>query len=291
MKTVQTLSVGHPSGLAVTDTAAVSGLDAHLALKSGRLQGTILNHTSLPIEDLRAITTSGQEAVLVKGALNPGQTLSVDASLDAGLPVNPKVGVGQAAPPPGVVYGGQVYNGDKRETVVRLAAAEALSGRQGELALVGVTESSSSLQIEGAQPAHATLAAVVQPVQLESVDSLAAVAAQPRIVSMVSDNAYTFDVFDIEVPAGVATPGLALSYFYPTPTGQTITNAAVRSVDVYDWTTGSWRAMPRFPATGRGLSTPVEPAEVHGGIIRVRVNELNPQSAQVSVTGPSGAGQ
>ncbi len=289
MKTVQTLSVGHPGGLGVTDAGAAAGLDAHLALKGGRLQGTILNHTARPIQDLRAVTASGQEAVLAKGALNPGQTVSVDASLDASLPVNPKVGVGQAAPPPGVVYGGQVYNGDKRETVVRLAAAEALSGRQGELALVGVTDASSTLQIEGAQPAHSTLAAVVQPVQVESVDSLAAVAARPRIVSMVSDNAYTVDVYDIEVPTGVAASELALSYFYPPQTGQPIAKAPVMSVDVYDWTVGSWRAMPQFPATGRGLSSPVAPAEAQGGIIRVRVEELTPQSAQVAVTVPSGA--
>lgn len=277
MKTIQTLAVSHPGG---SLEAPGGHLEAHLVLKNGRLQGTVINRTGKPVANLRAMSGSGQEAQLAAGPLNPGQAVTVDASYELGS-TTPRPGAGQ--PPGGTVYyvaGG----GDKRDTVERLAVAAALTGRPSDVILVGLTEASSTLHVAGAAPGHATLAAVVEPVGLESLDSLNSIALRPRLVSMVGDKAYSVDVYDVDLPAGITGSGLSLSYFYPPPVAGN-PNPPVRSVDVYDWASGKWVPQQQFPATGRGLSAPVSPSESSAGVVRVRVEELSPQTSQVAVTG------
>jgi len=167
--------------------------------------------------------------------------------------------------------------------MVRLAATQATSGRPGELAIVGFTQATESIRVDGARPSRPAVAAVIEPVQLQGADSLSGIAPRARLVSNLfgSDNLQV-DVYDFDMPAGLASQvGLSYQLLESSP-------ANVRSVEVYDWTTGAWRALPKQQLPVRsGSPVPLNPGEQGQGVIRVRVQESSPYQANLAVSDQS----
>ena len=166
--------------------------------------------------------------------------------------------------------------------MVRLAASQALSGRQGEMALIGFTDAADSIRIEGEKPGRQTVAAIVEPIQLQSADSLAGIPPRPRLVSTVTDSGASgqVDVYDFDLPAGLTVP-VGLNYSLLDASGQ-----SVRAMDVYDWVGRGWRSLPRqssVPVRAQA-ALPLAPGETAAGVVRVRVQEAVPGQATLSVS-------
>src|SRR5207302_4507914 len=120
---------------------------------------------------------------------------------------------------------------NSRESTIRLASSQAISGAPGSLAVVGLTSATDPITVDGAQPGRNTVAAVVEPIALQSADSLAGIAPRQRLVSNFGspDGATQVDVYDFDLPPGLTTPA-GLSYQMPD-----MSQPNVRSVEVYDW--------------------------------------------------------
>jgi hypothetical protein len=270
MKALQTLTVTHPYS---SDNRQLMPLEAHLRLENGRIKGTVVNHGPRPISDLRLAGGNGPPAP-VAANLQPGASASVD--VDLGQSRLPSVMNQALSDSRQTVRSGP---GGARDAVLKLAATQALSGRPGELALVGLTDAGQPLLIEGSRPSHASITAVVEPVGLEAADSIWAAAPRPRLVSSFLGDATTqVDVYDFQLPAGGKAPvGL----------GYSLVDAAqtpVRSVEVYDWGSRSWRALRAQTITSpRAGSTPLAPGEVSTGTVRVRVRESEPGQASLAL--------
>lgn len=268
MRPVQTLSVSHPYAYPSRQSMPV---DAQARIQKGHVVGRITNLTSRPISDLELISSSGTEAGLVAN-LAPGASTSVDVPLSST----------QAGSPSGMTKPISGVSESSRESMVRLAASQATS-RPGDLALVGFTDTGDALSIDGARPGRQTVAAVVEPVQLQSADSLSGIGPRPRLVSNVtqSDNSQV-DVYDFELPSGLAVPS-GLSYQM-----LDTTQPNVSSVEVYDWSTGTWQSLPKqeVPVKSTG-PTQLTPGEAAQGIVRVRVHESLPYQANLAVSDQS----
>ena len=189
----------------------------------------------------------------------------------------------------GVAAAGSANAGSQgvRDEVLRLAASQVLGGRSGpgDLALVGLTDPTNSLKVGDLKPARSVLAAVVEPVDLRSADSLGSlIKARTRLVSTYSGDGSTagiVDVYDLEIPNGVTGP-LQLGYVY-----LNMANSPVGSVEVYNWITHSWHALPAQGPPFRGQQTsPLDPGELTGGLIRTRIRESSPYDSQLTVSGP-----
>jgi hypothetical protein len=170
--------------------------------------------------------------------------------------------------------------------MVRLAASQALSGRPGELALVGFTDAMDPLRIDGARPGRSAVAAMVEPVQLLGSDSLAGIAPRPRLVSnYTGDGVGLIDVYDFDLPAGLAVaPALNYSLL-------DAGNSSVRSVEVYDWINHTWRALPRQAVPIRPQApAALAPGEATHGVVRARVRESLFYQATLSVSDQQGGG-
>jgi hypothetical protein len=166
-----------------------------------------------------------------------------------------------------------------RAGLVRLAASQALSGRPGELALIGFTDAADSIRIDGARPGRQAIAAIVEPFEVQAADSLAGIAPRQRLVSSYSgDGDGLVDVYDFDLPQGL-TARPALNYTL-LETG----NATVRSVEVYDWDNHTWRALPKqqVPVRAQGPAQ-LAPGEASQGTVRVRVREAMLHQATLSV--------
>jgi hypothetical protein len=269
MRSLQTLTVSRaPTS---TDSPDTMGLAARLRLESGRIKGTILNRTGHPIHQLELVNAVGSVGDLT-ASLGVGSTLQVDTQLNQGSNANlaGPTDTSQAA---------------ERDTLLRLAASQVLGGRSGptDLALVGLTSATTSLTVDGQRPTRSTLAAVVEPVDLQSVDSLASMRTDTRLVSTYTGDGSTtglVDVYDLQVPNGV-TGGLQLGYQY-----LNMANSQVGSVEVYDWTTHAWRALPAQGPPYRGQqAASLTPGELAGGTVRTRIHESEPYDSQLTLSG------
>lgn len=240
-------------------------LEAHLRITQNRVTGTVRNSGDRPVEELSLVGGSGQLATIASD-LPPRATVDVDAPLSA---------AGQATPFPTqrTVYGsgGTDY---KRQSLLRIAQGTAVTGHPGDWALTGLTDPSGGLVVDGGRPSHSGLAALVAPVALESVDSLS---FAPPPLALLSDSAvpYHYDVFDLEVPPGYSGP-LKLTYDATSGAGvnSPAAQAPVRSIEVYDWTSGTWRPLPATAsgASARSVTAALAAGEAPG-MVRVRVNE------------------
>lgn len=272
MRAVQTLTVTHPYAY---DPHSAMSVDVQLKAQKGHVVGRVANLSSRPVGDLELISSSGNESPLVAN-LAPGATASVDVDLNPGPGALTSPTREQSQPLAGL-------SESSRESMVRLAAGQATSGRPGELAIVGFTQATDSIQVDGARPAHRGLAAVVAPVQLQGADSLSGIAPRPRLVSNFfgPDNSQV-DVYDFDLPPGlVAQVGLSYQLLESSPTN-------VRSVEVYNWATGAWRSLPRQQLPARsGSPVPLDPAEQAQGLVRVRVQESSPYQANLAVSDQS----
>ncbi|MDP9247108.1 MAG: hypothetical protein M3O95_03325, partial [Candidatus Dormibacteraeota bacterium] len=267
MKPLQTLTVSHPYG----GGNRLMPLEAHLRLENGRIKGTVVNHGSRVIRSLKLAGANGAQAALVQ-SLPAGGSVTVDSDLS------------QVRVPPTVSQisgdAGRVTQGTDgtRDAVLRLAASQALSGRQGELALVGLAAGTQAVLIDGGRSSQAATTAVVEPVALESADSVAGAAPRSRLVSsFLGDGVKQIDVYDFDLPTGIKS-GAALGYTFMDGVQA---KSSVRGVDVFDWTTHSWRPLPTQPVSGARPSAALNPGELATGTVRVRVNESEPGQANL----------
>jgi hypothetical protein len=270
MRNLQTLSVSRSQ----SGSPEAMGLSANLHAEQGRVRGTIVNRTGQPIRRLQLVNGLGNVADLAPN-LPAGGTLNVDAQLSQGSGLSPNATGGDDSTPDGA-----------KDAVLRLAASQVLGGRTGpsDLALVGLDAPTNSVSVDGHQPSRSPLAAVVEPVALQSADSLASTRVRTRLVSTYSGDGSTpgvVDVYDLEIPRGVQG-AFQLGYVY-----LDMGSSPVASVEVYDWGTHAWRALPAQGAPYRGPQTaPLTPGETAGGVIRARVHESAPYDSQLTVSGP-----
>ncbi|HEY4026210.1 MAG TPA: hypothetical protein VGO86_07240 [Candidatus Dormibacteraeota bacterium] len=267
MRPVQTLSVTHPFG-----TLAGPGqpIEAQLRLSQGRIRGQIVNHTSLTVRDVRLLSMAGAQASLVP-SLRPGATAEIDVSLAPGS--GGPVGKGATI----VIGGPPGSTGDARQALLMLAASQA-AGHQGELALVGLTDPTDTILVEGRRPLSSGRAAVVEPVTLRSTDTATAVPAA-RLVSAYADAGGTsqLDVYELEAPQSLSVhAGLTWSLAGP---------PAAISVEVYDWVSGTWRPVPGGSLVGApSPAFALTPGERGSGLVRVRVHEGQPGQASITLS-------
>jgi hypothetical protein len=219
------------------------GLDAHLSIVGGHVQGTIANHGPAAVLLLEAFSNDGQtvhRADLAPGVA-AGDTITVDAQL------NPADG---AAPPMA------------EEQLLRAVAGSALT-RRGQLVLVGLMPPlPTRLTVDGQAPPGAGLAVLEQPVPVANAAGTLRDVEDKWLVGTSGDQTKGFaGVYDLAVPP--STGGLQLTYNSQFDT----------SVEIYDWATGAF-----LPATGQGadptaVAVPLNGDEVRDGLVRVRVHE------------------
>jgi hypothetical protein len=256
MRTLHTLTVARPPAQPAT------GVEAHLRLVNGHIVGTIRNSGDRPLQQLVLVSGLGQQAVLAAD-LGPKATAAVDATLDA---------ASQRVYDAGAPGAGKDY---RRSAVLRIAVGQAIDGRQGMFSLIGLTESYGGLQVEGTQAARASVAAIVVPVALESADALSGIALRPELVAQNDASPYHYAVYDMKIPAGYSG-GVKVQYIaYPASANPALNyQFPVKSVEVYDWTSGSWRALAQAPAgSSRALNVDLQAGELLGGVVRVRALE------------------
>jgi hypothetical protein len=269
LRPVQTLTVTHPFS---PGPGSAAQIEAHLRLDRGRIKGEVVNHTSRTVRDLQLLSGSGSGAPLVS-TLGPGATATVDASLSQGAwpgtsgkgLISVGLGAGPAAH-------------DARQALVALAASRG-AGRPGELVLVAGTDAIDTLRIEGGSMATSGRAALVEPVRLESADSLAAIAPAARLVSSyVSGGSDMVDAYELDLPPGVSGQvGLTWATVGP--------SSATAPVEVYNWDLHTWRALPLQYGPGQ---PPTQAALTRGetatGVVRIRVHENAPGQSLLSAT-------
>jgi hypothetical protein len=259
MRTLQTLTVSR------APTQPAAGVEAHLRLVNGRIVGTLRNTGDRPLQQVMLVSGTGQESTLTPD-LGPHATAAVDASLDA---------ANQRPYDPGTGTAGTDF---RRASLLRIAIAEAADSRQGVFNVVALTDSSGTLDVDGTRPSRSSVAAILQPVSLESADSLSGIALRPELVAQTDSIPFHYDVYDLKVPAGYSGPVKLQYVAYPAASGSSSAfQPPVKSVEIYDWTADSWRALPAAAAgvAQRPLSIDLKPGETAGGVIRVRAQEQN----------------
>ena len=268
-RTLQTLSVTH------APVAPAIGVETHLKLVNGRVQGTIRNTGDRTLENVRLVSGTGQVAILAK-ELAPRATATVDGEYqEPGSAQN-----GSAQPPTAVSQAPSDY---KQATVLRIASGQAVSGHQGDLSVVATTASGTEISIAGLVPSHSSIAGVVEPVTWDSVDALSGIAPRPELVISSTPTPFHKDVFDLALPDGYTANQVKLTFFAslqraPVPGSALVPAGSVRTIEVYNWTTGAWQTLTPA-ATNAQQSIKLDPATYAGGLVRIRVDE---QSASQS---------
>ena len=270
LRPVQTLSMNH---FLAGEPGPDMAITAELRLERGRVKGQVTNHTSRTVRELQLVSASGTGAQLA-ATLAPGATARIDQATSQSTPGLPPAKNAVIAQGGAVVGPGPVYAQNSRQALIALAASQVI-GRAGDLALVGLTDPVDTLSVVGGRAASSTQAVVVEPVRLQSADSLVGIAAQARLVSDHSDRAGTsVDVYELDLPQGVSGRiGLNLaSLKSPVP-------PTVYPVEVYDWDLHAWRSISPQASTA-----PLTQPETAGGVVRVRVKEDRPGQAVLTAT-------
>jgi len=232
------------------------GIDAHLANAGGTITGTITNsgRSTIHLPALYAFFNGSYQAALLADKIDPGRALTVSAAL---VPISDS-----AAPiPAGVRL--------NLRTMVGLMSDEAgrrVLSRQGEVAVVGfVRPGQEPMLVDGASPGREALTAIAYPVRLEAVTGRLGDVASPRLAMAAVDTGggRLLDVYDIDVPG--AEGALVLR----------VNKQVYRDVEVFDWSSASWRQGPFRDATDSPLVAVIDlrPQELRGGIVRLRVHE------------------
>ncbi len=279
---LQTMSVSHPP------LAPAIGLETHLQLVAGRVQGSVRNTGERELDNVVLVSGSAQVAAIA-ASLPPRATANVDTPW-----LDPGSGTARTVTFPST--GDQAIDG-KRQAVLRIAEAQAISGRQGDLTVVGVTATGTEVTIGGLTPAHSGIGGVVVPVAWDSIDTLTANSPKAELALTTLTVPNHQDVFDLEVPGGFTGRQVKLNFYAPlisrppatspsTPANQ-VGGGGVRSVEVYDWTAGTWRAIT-LPQTGSAtMSVPLKPSEYSASMVRVRVDEVSAAQSFMSSLGLS----
>jgi len=251
VRPVETLSETHKGA----DAGAAMPIEARLSLRAGRVQGQVVNHTARAVRDLQLASPSVQ--VPLVGSLAPGASAAVDAPLNAGTAsvLGGKLGI----PVPPAVF--QPASAQTAVTTMVTLAATEVAVRPGEWALVGQVDRTDTLRVGGERPHSMGQAFVVEPALLASADTAGA-AAPARLVSTYGKPpASVVEVFEQPVPRGL-TRGVVVTA--SAQQGKPIGLATAPSIQVYDWSSGTWNAVPAGAALTAG--------EVAGGVVRVRVS-------------------
>lgn len=266
MRPVQTLTMSHEF-----EPAPTLPVTAQLRLEKGQIKGRIINHTSRTLRDLQLLSASGANAPLV-ATLEPGATVTVDAAVTQGTQRVPLVKGGGLIGPPGMVIGGPGAKQNRGQALFALAASAAIS-REGDLALVGITDPVDTVHVGDQGRIRSTRAVVVEPTSLESADSLATIASQARLVSdFAGDAGGSVDVYEVGLPRGLSgRVGLSFQVLGPP--------ASSYPVEVYDWDSHIWQ-----PVSLQATAAPLTAGETTGGVVRARVKEDRPGQVVLTAT-------
>jgi hypothetical protein len=251
-------------------------LDAQVSMSHARLQGKLTNRGSKALQEVRFFNSNG-EAATVPGEVQPGATVSIDTAFQS-IPLYLQR-----------AFQGQTTNltaAEKREAMMLIASGGVVQ-RPGDIALVAATEALPPPAISGVSATRLTTALVVAPVRLQSADQLPGGLATPNLASAANAGANWVDVYDIELPAGV-TQALTLRYVTPTLQNRGL-QAAPGTVEVYDWSAGTWKALP--VSSLRQGSVVLDAGERAGDVVRVRVRESQPiNQAQLQIVSGTESG-
>lgn len=220
------------------------GLDAHLSLQGGHVQGTISNPGSAPVVLLELFSNDGQalHRAQLAPAISPGDRVAVDAQLG----------------PAGT--GAQTTTAE--EALLRTVAANALT-RRGEVVLVGLMQPLPTLlTVDGRSPPGAGLAVLAQTISVAGADSALRDVEDKWLVGTSGDQSKGFAAaYDVSVPA--TTGGLRLTY---NPEWAT-------SMEVYDWSRGAFVTVTGQAVDQSTSAAPLTSDQVRDGLVRVRVHE------------------
>ena len=300
-------------------------LEAHLGIAAGRVRGTISNRGVQPVRDLALLTVSGEWAVLV-AAVQPGATATVDSALGAvpaystgnpcnaranpclnggaavcSTPVNCKGVVAPAAgssiapyPQPYPAVTGPLSE-SAQVALAEIAAAASVMVRSDVQALVGTVDPLAGISIRDQNPTFKTVAALAEPIVLESIDRLPGGWAAAQLVTSVANSqaGTSLNVWDFIVP-GRVEGGLVLQYGtpgvpVPVKPGIGPNPQSPVSVDIYDWTTRTWSRLAadaRCPASSNSCAT-LTAGQVGDGMVRIRVRNSPFYNFQVQLLSAS----
>ena len=233
-------------------------LESHLSVAGDRVRGTVVNRGKLTAHYLLVYLYSGggYRGALLATSLPAGRSIDVDSAL------------AQISDAPPLLPQGRRLNAAQRLSVVADETARLTLSHAGELAIVGfVQPTASHLAVDGVEPAGSVLAVFGMPAQIESASGRLGEVVHPRLAGSVADptSGLLEDTYDLSFPA--ADGPLILRYdqrFYS-------------EVQIYDWPSRSWRGgrFSQDPASPLVQLSRLDPGEVHDGLVRVRLSELN----------------
>lgn len=221
------------------------GLETELAVRQGRVQGTVTNRGSEPVVGLTLYSTDGQ--ALHRAQLTPMLEPGASASVDAALEPDP---VGQRNAQP-----------SWEELLLRVVAVPSLTQR-GQAVLVGLTAPlQSRLTVDGERPPRASVAVIQQAVSVTSADGGGRDFQRRSLASTVGEARTGFiDVYDILVPPSSRPLRLMAS------------SQPGAEAEVYDWARGAFLPASQVdpdPRPGVRLG----PEHIRDGLVRIRLRE------------------
>jgi hypothetical protein len=220
------------------------GLDAHLSIQGGHVQGTIANPGPAPVVLLELFSNDGQ--AMHRAELAPGIAAGDRITVDAQL---------------GNADGG-AQPGTPEEALLRSVAGSSINGR-GQVVLVGLMQPlPTALTVDGQPPPGAGLAVLEQNVTVAGADSSLRDVEDKWLVGTSGDQAKGFAAaYDLAVPP---TPGaLQLTY----------NSQWATSMEVYDWATGAYVTVTGHGTDPTAQAVPLTPDLVRDGLVRVRLHE------------------
>jgi hypothetical protein len=221
------------------------GLNAQVAVRGGRVQGTVANTGEQTVFLPELFTNDGQVTHGASLALGipPGGRVDVDAPLTAA-----------DSPGPGLTW---------EQLLLRSVAAGALTAR-GQVVLVGLTQPlPTRLTVDGQPPPGAGLAVIEQTVTPTGVDS-AIRDVEDKWLAAVSADGKTgvAATYDLLVPRSDVP--LVLDY----------NPQSAAAVEVYDWSRGVFVSVTGQAGADPSQGTVALSADqVRDGLVRIRLHE------------------
>jgi hypothetical protein len=278
-------------------------IETHLGISGLSVKGTITNRGTNAVHDLGLLTVSGEWASLAP-SLAPGATVTVDrplgripdysGRLTTGCTANVPAGCKSSASP--AALGAAPLSDAARTTFAEVAAGATVMGRTDIQALVGTVDPLPGITIGDRSPNRHSIAAVAEPVLLETLDTLPAGWAGARLVaSFLNTQAdSSLDVWDFDLPARVGgtlvlhhgTPGEA------SPSKPASVHPTPATVEVYDWSTRRWSRLASdvvCPGSTTFCSA-LLPEQSANGLVRVRTRNNAFDNLQLQLLSTNGAG-
>jgi len=284
-----------------------TNLEAHLSIAGLHVRGSITNRGTRVVRDLALLTVSGEWASLAP-SLAPGATVKVDSplgkipdyagNLNTGCtakgcppqvcdssrgalcqPTCAPVSVIQSCRTGGAPTDSAALGEPARSVLAEVAAGASVMGRTDVQALVATVDPLPGVTIHDRSPNRHSIAALAVPVVLDSMDSLPSGWAGARLVTSLSTSqgANSLNVWDFELPARVegglrlqyGTPGVPV----PTKPGSGPVPITQTTVELYDWSSGSWSRLAydvRCAGAPTTFCAPISAHQLASGLVRVR---------------------